>query len=123
MVAQEARYKKLFPSIAAVLFIAIIGVIILINGIPLIGWGMVPVVFSLDAPDASSVAVVGDFNQWNPKSNLLVKGENVWSTEILLKKGNTYLYNFLIDGDKWITDPTQMNIVVDSFGTKSVLEL
>lgn len=123
MTAQMVRYRKIIPFVAALLFIGAAGVLLFVSGIPQSDADMVAVRFSLDAPDAGSVALVGDFNQWNPEANILKKDDNVWKTEILLKKGRTYLYNFSVDGDKWITDPTQMNVITDSFGSKSVLEL
>jgi 1,4-alpha-glucan branching enzyme len=123
MNAQTVHNRKIIPIIAALLFIITAVILMLINGIPQIGEEMVTVPFSLDAAEARTVSVVGDFNQWDPHANVLQKDNNIWHTEILLKKGNTYLYNFLIDGEKWITDPTRMNTINDSFGGKSVLEL
>lgn len=123
MTAQIVRYKKLLPFVAALIFIVVAGVLLVVTGFPFNEMELVSVHFALDAPEAVSVALVGDFNQWDPEATILEKIDNIWQTDIRLKKGKTYLYNFLVDGDKWITDPTQMNVITDSFGSKSKLEL
>ena len=57
-----------------------------------------------DQPDRVSVA--GEFNGWNagadPMENV---GGTVWSATLPLDAGE-YQYKFVIDGDRWITDPT-----------------
>ena len=115
--------KRLLPVLSATLFLLCAGVLIGLTGIPQVTEETVAVRFTLDAPDASHVAVVGDFNDWDPEATPLHKKDGIWQAEISLKKGNTYLYNFLIDRQKWITDPNRSNVINDGFGGKSVLEL
>jgi hypothetical protein len=54
---------------------------------------------------AHSVALVGDFNDWNPSANPLQPGlsKGSWSTTLSLPPGR-YEYAFLIDGKHWVTD-------------------
>jgi len=79
--------------------------------------------FSLTAPEARSVSVVGDFNNWQP-SPLVPEGpgkNGIWEIKIKLKKGRVYTYNFLIDGKTWIPDPASPVKVKDDFGGESSL--
>lgn len=82
--------------------------------------------FELVAPEASSVALVGDFNGWDERTHSLTDrdGDGVWEVEVPLQRGEVYTYNFLLDGGEWIPDPNAVNHIEDSFGgEKSVLNL
>ena len=58
-----------------------------------------PVSFILMAPEARSVAVVGDFNAWDPDANLLQRRiDGGWSTLVELPHGH-HRYQFLVDGE------------------------
>lgn len=86
----------------------------------------IAVEFSLDAPKATSVHLVGDFNRWDPARNQLADEDNdgVWTARIRLKRGTIQSYNFVIDGDRWIPDPESLLRVDDGFGgTNSVIKL
>ena len=51
-----------------------------------------------------SIAVVGDFNDWNPKETLLERnGFGEWQAEIELGQGE-YSYQFLINGNIYMND-------------------
>lgn len=56
-----------------------------------------------DYPDAQSVCIAGNFNNWDAKSLEMSKKDGVWSLDIFLNEG-TYAYKFVVDGH-WITDP------------------
>lgn len=86
----------------------------------------VVVQFQLSAPEAESVALVGDFNQWEPDAYELEDndGDGVWEIEVELEQNRVYTYNFLINETEWISDPSSEARVQDSFGgEKSVLNL
>lgn len=54
--------------------------------------------FRIYMPDATTIALVGDFNQWNPEHDYLNKeSSGVFILRKKLKPGE-YLYNFIIDG-------------------------
>jgi 1,4-alpha-glucan branching enzyme len=60
--------------------------------------------FSLRAPDALSVQLVGDFTQWQQSPIGLQRGaDGVWRTAIKLPPG-THHYRFFVDGE-WRDDP------------------
>jgi hypothetical protein len=69
------------------------------------------------AAPASSVVVVGDFNDWDPAATPLrpTKEGGVWSVELRLKPGR-YNYTFLIDGRRWEGDPSEPRVTTSDFG-------
>jgi len=73
------------------------------------------VTFALAAPAASRVALIGDFNDWNPDANPLRQGEGQWSVTLKLKPGR-YRYSFVVDGSSWQADPGTPP-AEDDFGT------
>jgi len=80
--------------------------------------------FSIHAPGANSVKVVGNFSNWTQDAGFsLDRHENGnWSKEILLPPG-VYQYKFLVDG-QWVEDQNNPNLVQDPYGGKNaVLEI
>ena len=80
--------------------------------------------FVLNAPDAGSVYVLGDFNGWEKsEANRLTKLENgEWSAHFTMDKGH-YRYKFLVD-NKWIRDPKNVKAETNVFGsTDSILDI
>ncbi|MFZ2331393.1 MAG: zf-HC2 domain-containing protein [Atribacterota bacterium] len=78
-----------------------------------------------DADQVKSIAVVGDFNDWDPTRNLLTDENNdgIWTVTLKLEPGR-YEYMFILDGQKWIPDPSAYRFVSDGFGNKNaVLEI
>lgn len=75
--------------------------------------------FSISAPDARSVALVGDFNGWAKSGTELSASAvaGVWTITLPLPPGR-HQYAFLIDGQRWVVDPTA-TIVSDDFGTET----
>ncbi len=67
------------------------------------------VILSLLAPGKDFVYVIGDFNDWQPKSNYLMKQtpdkERFWLEIENLEPGKEYIYQYLIDGVLPIADP------------------
>lgn len=79
--------------------------------------------FTLSAPDAAAVMLAGDFTDWDERA-LRLEDENrdgVWEASVRLRKGRTYTYNFVIDGETWIPDPGSALRVQDGFGGESSL--
>ncbi|MDX1494450.1 MAG: glycogen-binding domain-containing protein, partial [Longimicrobiales bacterium] len=69
------------------------------------GESVVYVQFVLEAPGANSVAVAGDFSEWEPEYLLEdVDGDGVWTGRVPVEPG-VHSYMFLIDGTQWRTDP------------------
>ncbi len=71
--------------------------------------------FSLNAPEAQSVYVTGNFNDWSlDESCRMRKEEDKWVARLTLKPG-VYKYQFIIDG-KWCEDPGNPRQERNSFG-------
>lgn len=63
-----------------------------------------PQAFSITAPGAMSVMLVGDFTQWQEKPISMAKETgDVWTVRVNLPPG-THHYRFLVDGE-WRDDP------------------
>ncbi|HWR98876.1 MAG TPA: zf-HC2 domain-containing protein [Candidatus Methanoperedens sp.] len=75
---------------------------------------------SFRAPAATSVAVVGDFNGWDPRRNLMVRSsrEGLWGARLRLPPG-VYQYSFVIDGKVWEADPQARRFIDDGFGGRN----
>lgn len=82
----------------------------------------VPVRFVLQAPDARSVAVVGDFNDWSADRDLLSDADKdgLWTITLRLTRGR-YQYKFLVDGKRWVADPLAESYQVDGFGSRNAV--
>ena len=76
-----------------------------------------PVRLRLAAPTSSRVAVVGDFNDWDPAATPLRRAGDggTWIVELRLKPGR-YHYTFLIDGRRWARDPNSPPAAESDFG-------
>ena len=75
----------------------------------------VRVQFVLVAPNAKSVAVVGDFNDWNPSATPLASARGMWSSEVVVPAGR-HDYAFVVDGARWIADPSAPRAPADELG-------
>ncbi|MFC1838516.1 isoamylase early set domain-containing protein [Thermodesulfobacteriota bacterium] len=55
--------------------------------------------------NADEISLCGEFNDWNPQKNIMIKRKNGrWSTTISLKAGRKYRYKYLLDGKNWEND-------------------
>lgn len=79
--------------------------------------------FSLKAPDAQSVYLAGDFNNWYiDEAWRLQRVNGHWETNVKLKPG-MYQYRFIVDG-QWREDPENPKKVENSFGdSNSLIEI
>lgn len=78
------------------------------------------VAFSLEAPGAASVAVAGDFSQWEAAHPLEdADGDGIWTGRVPVRPG-VHQYMFVVDGD-WVTDPEAQRYVDDGFGNRNAV--
>lgn len=87
---------------------------------------LVTVHLRFEAPGVQSVAVAGDWNDWNPQAGLMtrINNSNAWEIIIQVKKGVDLRYQFVIDQKKWLPDPLAPIKVQDEFGgTNSILHI
>jgi chromosome partitioning protein len=73
--------------------------------------------FSMEAPQAKEIYLVGDFNHWkiNEDSRLARRGDGRWEKMIGLGPGR-YKYKFIVDGE-WTLDTENGEREQNSFGT------
>ncbi|MFC1817278.1 isoamylase early set domain-containing protein [Thermodesulfobacteriota bacterium] len=79
--------------------------------------------FSIEAPVAEQVVLMGDFNKWDPNVHPMKNhGNGIWTKSVIIPPGE-YEYKFLIDGD-WKEDPGNEKTCPNCFGTlNSILNL
>ncbi len=57
------------------------------------------------APDAQTVCIMGDFNNWSRDANPMTRQKNDgFSVSLELEKGRSYRFRYLIDGCKFEND-------------------
>lgn len=72
--------------------------------------------FALVAPRATRVAVVGDFNGWDASATPMRRAEgDAWVISLPIASGR-HLYAFVVDGERWIPDPSAPLAPEDGFG-------
>ncbi|MFU8813247.1 MAG: isoamylase early set domain-containing protein [Balneolaceae bacterium] len=67
------------------------------------------------------VAIAGEFNNWDTKSDKLTKKDGKWETLLRLKPNSEYRYKFLLDGQVWENDDAADAYVPNEFGTEDSL--
>jgi 1,4-alpha-glucan branching enzyme len=73
--------------------------------------------FICNAPQATRVSLVGDFNGWNPTTHLMHKTpDGAWLIRVELKHGH-HRYAFMVDG-QMVLDPTAMGVTRDDHGQR-----
>ena len=74
-------------------------------------------VFLYHDDEAKSVSLVGDFNRWDTASTPLRKDESgLWLADIEAPKAGNYQYKFIVDGSRWLEDPSNGLKVPDTYG-------
>jgi hypothetical protein len=75
--------------------------------------------FELADPNARAVAVAGSFNGWRAEALPMRRDAGgVWSVTVPLPLGE-YQYQFVVDGDRWVSDPTAHALEDDGFGGRN----
>jgi len=66
---------------------------------------------------ATRVSVAGDFNGWSQITTpLKCNGSGLWSTEIVVPNTGRFEYKFIVDGQRWIEDPSNGMKAPDNHG-------
>ena len=72
-------------------------------------------VFVFHEDSANSVSIAGDFNGWR-QAPLKRDGSGLWSTEIPAPRIGSLQYKFIVNGQRWVEDPSNGMKVADSYG-------
>jgi hypothetical protein len=74
------------------------------------------VTFVLVAPEARTVALAGDFDDWDrARMPMRREASGLWTVEVPLAPGR-YQYTFVVDGRRFVADPAAPRAVGDDFG-------
>ena len=77
--------------------------------------GRLMFVFHDDA--AESVSVAGDFNAWHPLATPLARNDSgLWIGEIVVKETGRFEYKFIVNGQRWLEDPSNGMKTPDNLG-------
>jgi 1,4-alpha-glucan branching enzyme len=89
------------------------------------GDGSVVATFRLPAQvHATTVHVVGEFNDWSPSAHPMESGGQGFIARVPLQPGRRYRFRYLIDGERWENDWAADDYIDNDFGgTDSVLDL
>jgi hypothetical protein len=73
-------------------------------------------------PDAASVALIGDFSDWEPVqlARHALGGTTVWTEVVRVPRGE-HRYMFLVDGEVLVTDPLAPLQRDDGFGNRNAV--
>ena len=75
--------------------------------------------FSIHAPSATQVSLVGDFDHWDPSALPMQRARDgeTWTLDVHLRPGR-HVFAYAVDGDLK-TDPSAPRAVEDDFGVPS----
>ena len=77
-----------------------------------------------DHPSAREVAVVGDFNGWRPGATPLVRdGLTRRFTATLALRDGAHRYAFVVDGTRWVPDPSAERVRANDGRVYSLLHV
>jgi hypothetical protein len=70
------------------------------------------------APDAGSISIVGDFNNWDINASPMIRDKNGdFRFTLKLSGGREYRFKYLIDGSRWENDWLADKYVANAFGS------
>lgn len=71
---------------------------------------------------AQEVAVLGEFNEWNPASHVMNQlKDGSFSLSVSLPAGQDYRFRYLLDGQRWENDWEADAYVANGHGTEDSL--
>ena len=116
-------------AMAAICALLLVAVLRTVPGIGVPGQGTMAagdarvfVHFRVEAPDARSVELAGDFTDWEPRYSLHPVERGVWSLVLPIEPG-VHQYAFRIDGERWVADPLAPAVDDGFGGTNSRLDV
>ena len=73
------------------------------------------------APEANSVKLVGDFNNWNESKGIVMKKQKngIFKTTLELESGKEYQFRYLIDDQAWENDWQADKYIASPFGEEN----
>lgn len=89
------------------------------------GCNLAEVTFCLPyAPDSGRVAVVGDFNSWDPSATRMHRQGPLLTATVAIETGRRYSFLYLSEDGGWVNDPAADAYVGNKFGSRNgILDL
>lgn len=109
-ITARSRFFSLLPPAAAAAVIVI--------GFIFLKPRPTAVTFKIQDSNAHTVALAGDFNNWDTESLKLKKQNGFWKTKTRLPQGR-FQYAFVIDGEKWVADPYAKDYMDNGYGSRN----
>lgn len=75
------------------------------------------VTFEFSAGKDKTVALVADFNKWQPITMRFVKKDKVFRTKVRLPKGEAFCFRYLVDNQQWENDHKADQYIPNPFGS------
>lgn len=73
----------------------------------------------LPGESAETVAVLGEFNEWEPAATPMTKRKDgSFSVTLSLDADNEYRFRYLVDGEVWVNDEEADQLVYNQFGSQ-----
>jgi len=71
---------------------------------------------------ANAVSVAGSFDDWDAAAHVIKDedGDGVWEVVLRLDPGD-HAYQFVVNGDRWLSDPSATRFEDDGFGGRNAL--
>ncbi|MEZ5042365.1 MAG: isoamylase early set domain-containing protein [Saprospiraceae bacterium] len=74
------------------------------------------------APEATTIAIVGEFNNWNVEKAIpmkIQKKDGIFKAIVELESGKEYQFRYLIDGQTWENDLQADGYAPTPFGVEN----
>jgi len=81
------------------------------------------VTFKFSRDDVESVALIAEFNDWQPIDMKFNKKEKAFCTKIRLPKNEKFQFKYLLNGTEWENDYQADKYTPNSFGTEDSVVL
>ena len=76
------------------------------------------VTFEFAAHNLKTVALVADFNEWQPIEMRLNKKDKVFRTRVRLPKGGSFCFRYLLNNQEWENDYKADQYLPNPFGSE-----
>jgi len=74
------------------------------------------IIFFYHNDKAERVMLAGDFNNWNATQIRFTRTNGIWRAEIAAPQSGRYHYKFVVDGERWLDDPSNGLKAPDNYG-------
>lgn len=81
------------------------------------------ITFEFSRDDVESVALVAEFNDWQPLEMKFNKKEKAFRTKVRLPKDGQFQFKYLLNGSEWENDSQADQYIANSFGSEDSVVL